>query len=580
MATKKSQEEIKYKVSGHVFNSNGELITGQEVLGADVDLRGAAIYKTVPSVAQLKANEGFDLLGTATTDDNGYYEILFTAEMYQRNEIGLADVIVFATDGDKITARSRLASEGNYNNNELTNWDIRLADSTKRGLSEYEKLMKVIGPFVKQSVLELYQLGPSADQIAFLATETIQDPEHTRLAVQADVLKNDCVQQNTTVKSTFITKDIEFFSELFYGIGRQAIALDWPSLVTETQNELKTAIDASIAQNIIGPQEDIAVDAFITVAMRVALEKSATAPETAPFYEVIAHSLKDPSLQKTFVQTYMQFNGTPANFWSNLAQQPGFTPELIGSLQLTNQLSILTSQHTALIGELQATRTISDPSDLLSLSTQDWTAIIQKVGVPASVPGATPEEKASNYISGMQNLLNASYPTQRIALMVTGNQVPIKDSSVKTAVSAFFKAAQGFDMGSSRITDPNFDKILKNAAGNQYNLAQQQLLLMQRIFQVSPTPDVMTVLLSKGYTSASHISSVSQNLFISREASSLGGEDVAISVYNRARHQSMRAHHIILKTMDTQDRATPSKIITTQQQQTISNYLANLNSSN
>src|SRR5580693_7966721 len=115
MATKNSKEQKKYKVSGHVFNSGGELIAGQEVIGADVDLRGAAIYKTVASLEALKANEGFDLLGTAKTDDNGYYQIVFTPVMYQRNEIGLADVIVFAVDNDKFTGRSKLASQGDYN---------------------------------------------------------------------------------------------------------------------------------------------------------------------------------------------------------------------------------------------------------------------------------------------------------------------------------------------------------------------------------------------------------------------------------------------------------------------------------
>jgi hypothetical protein len=562
-AKKSTAAKQQYKVSGQVVNANNEPIPGQEVLAVDVDLNGAAIYNTVSSVRQLKANGGFDILGTAKTNADGYYEIAFTEEMYKRNELGLADVVTFATDGDEIIARSKLASQKNYTNGELTDWDIHLPDSSKRGISEYQRLIQVLQPFVKENGLQLFQLSGSDDQINFLATETSQDQIQTKIAVQADKLRSDYPRY-------------KFSTELFYGIGRQNIPLTWLALLQETAQNLQAAIDQSITQNIISPQDPKPVELFIRNLMSVALQHSASASETADFYKAIGFSVKDLALQSTFAQTYLQHSGAPEDFWSALAQKPEFTPQVIQSLQLTNQLHILTSQNTPLVEQLQVKRGIKDPSDLLRLSTDDWNQIVSATGVPDSVPGATAQDKAANYIAGMQAVLNAAYSTQKIALMIDNNQLSFSDANVKEKVSAFLSAAQGkgFDISVSRATD--FSDVIKEVAGNLSDQVLRQVQLMQRIYQISPTPEVMNTLISKGYTSAYHVASISQNTFVNTEAADLGGANVALSVYNRARHQVMRAQHTLLKVRDTQDKATPSKIITPEQQKTISDFLDKL----
>jgi len=552
-----------YKVSGQVSNSNDEPIMGQEVLAADVDLRGAAIYKAVSTVRELKANSGFDFLGTAKTHADGYYEIAFTKAMYKRHELGLADVVTFAVDGDQIIAHSKLATQRDYVNNELSHWDIHLPDASKRGVPEYVRLIQVLGPFVKENGLQLFQLSDSDDQISFLAAETQQDQAHTSLAVQADKLRNDYPRY-------------KFAAELFYGIGRQKIALTWVALLQESAQELQTAIEQSITQNIISPQDPKGVELFVRNVMSVALQHSTSASETADFYKTIGFSLKDPALQGTFAQTYLQHSGAPEDFWNALSQKPGFTAKSIQSLQLTNQLSILTGQHIPLIKELQVNRKIKDPSDLLHLTTDDWNRMVSATGVPDSVPGDTQQDKTANYVAGMQAVLNAAYPTQKIALMIDNDQLSFSDANIKEKVSAFLSAAQGkgFDISVSRVSD--FDKLIKEVAGELHDQVLQHLQLIQRISQISP-PEVMNTLISKGYTSAYHVASVSQNTFINTEATNLGGADVALAVYNRARHQVMRAQHTLLKLRDTQDKATPTKIIHSEQQKAIRDYLNTLN---
>ena len=180
------------------------------------------------------------------------------------------------------------------------------------------------------------------------------------------------------------------------------------------------------------------------------------------------------------------------------------------------------------------------------------------------------------FITGIQNTLNAAYPTQKIALMINNNQFQFDNVNEKEKVAAFFASVQNFDISSSRITQ--FKDTIQKVAGDLYDKVLGHLQLMQRIYQVSPTPDVLNTLIKKGYTSAYSISSISQNAFIKKEAADLGGEDIAFSVYNRARYQVMRAQHTLFKLRDTQDRATPSKIISGDQQKAISDYINTLNS--
>lgn len=551
-----------YIVSGQVVNSLSEPIMGQHVLAVDVDLRGAAIYRTASTVEAVQPSKGFDLLGRAETDINGKYEIRFTAESYKRNELGLADVVVFAVNEERIIARSKLANESNYKGNTLPNWNIQLADASKRGVSEYTRLLQAVEPFVKENGLQLADLSASADQVSFLASETNQDPQQTSLAVQSAQLVAD------------YPKD-KLVAALFYGIGRQNIALTWTSFLAEGTAALEAAIQQSVAQNIIPPQKANVITKFLASLLTIGPEYAITAPETGSLVTAIGFSTKDPTLQKTFIQAYIGFSGQPADFWSSLAQQPGFTPAIITSLQLTNQLSILTGQNTALVQELQVTRGITDASDLLSLTTADWTTIVANTGIPPGVPGATPAEQTSNYISGMQGLLNATYPTPKIGLMIRNGQLPIVDANVKEAITAFLTAAPDFDISSSRIS--SFDKAITTAAGKYHDQVVTQLQVMQRIYQVSQTPDIMNTLLQRGYASAYNIAYISQHTFVNTESANLGGDDIALSVYNRARNQVARAHYTFLRIRDTQDAATPATIISPAQRAAVSNSLSQIN---
>lgn len=581
-----------YTVSGYVLNSQQEKIPGQFLMAYDIDLKGARLYRTAKTLSLFNSNGGVQLLGTAVSDATGFYEIKFNSSAFQQNEFSAtdtADVIALAfqsnpgqnqrlpDDNNPIVGRSALSVRSNYTGTSLLNWNVLLQDSTIRGASEFAQLMGVLNPFLQMNQVGLADIADSGDQISFLSTETSQVLSACFLAAQAGKLEQDCSSANQSKKASFTDDELNILVELFYGIGRQNISLTWVTLLQNTATQLTQAVNQSISQNIIGQQNAATVSDCITKITGLSSQQAAGAPEAAVFYKTIGFAVKDTVLQLQFASAYTQFSGEPAVFWTKLAGEAGFTPQVIQSLQLTNQLSILTGQHTPLIEELQVNRAFTNISDLLSLKDEDWNTIIQKTGVPAQSPGSTVPEQQSLYIQSIKNILYATFPTKKIALMTAAGDIAIKDANIKERLNTFFTSATDFDISTTRVTDTATDKIVKQISGDLYSSVQQQLLVMQRIFQVSPTPEVLGILLSKGYTSAYHISSKSQSTFISEEASDLGGAGVAFSVYNRARHQVMRAQHVLLRIRDTQDQAIPTAVISTQQKQTITSFLNTLN---
>jgi len=550
-----------YTVSGQVFNQLGEPVMNQQVLAVDVDLRGAAIFRTAKTIRELESNRGFEFLGKAVTNSYGYYEVNFSTRDFRKNEIALADVIVFALDlKNNIIARSKLATENDYKGNSILHWDILLTGSHIRGVTEYTRLMQIIKPFMDENKMQLFELAGSQDQTTFLATETRQNQRRVAIIVSADKMRND-------------NKKSEFSTELLYGIGRQNIGLTTASLASRSANELLKAIHTSVSQNIISAQDQDLLDTFIEQLGSFMMQGAEKIPETANLFKAAAFTTSDSSMQKTFAKMYLQFKGAPEDFWPSLSKQKGFTTDIVSSLQLTNQLSTITSRHLPLIEELQKNRKIKDPSELLEIPPDEWMSIIKKVGYPDSAVGETEKDKTFNYINVMQGLLVAAYPTKKISLMIAQNQIAIKDAAVKQGISEFFRAAKDFDIANSKLS--SFDNIIQQVAEKNHESVLQHLQVLQRVYQLSSTPEIMSALIGNGFTSAYQIARMPRNSFVTQQAKKLGGADVAISVYNRAQFQLMRAQQILFKIRDTQDKTIPCKIVSASQQQAVIDTINN-----
>ena len=563
-------EDKKYSVSGKVLNSAGEGLGGKTVLAYDVDLKGARIYKTAKTIDELKSSGGMELLGKAVSQPDGSYSISFSADQFSHAEKGLADVVVYAVKGKRIIGLSMIARDADYVNGlSIENLDVVLSNSTERGISEFTLLLEQVNAFLGISSVKMQDIYDSPDQVFFLASEIKQDLNRIQLLVQAAQMAGSFPGD-------------QFAHELLYGLGRERILLSFDSIAVSPEDKLLNAWQQAIQDNFIDPIDNQTTGTFLATLHKVATQQVITSANgtAAPLGKALSFATTNTGIQAAFVNADRSFNGTPRQFWNEyLPQLPEFKkqPEVIQSLQLTSQLIALTGNHLPLVENLQLNRKIQSPSDLLKLSDTDWTGLLKSTGVPDGVPGTTDNEKISNYKGQLQTILNAAFPTQKIALMVSDDTLKITDPNIKESLTSFFNEAKNFDISSSRIKD--FEAQLTKIAGSNSQACQDQLAALQRIYQVSPAPETMPVLLGLGYDSAYRIANIPQQSFIDMHSQDLGSDDLAMAIHQRASYQTMRLEHVAMTSYEIMNGAIPQAIILNSQvntlQQVIQQYIPN-----
>src|SRR5438046_1417515 len=75
-----------FTVTGTGRLSDGSAKKRQLLLAFDIDLRGAAVYRTVKTLPEIEKHGGFEFLGEAVSDAQGNYRITFYDWQYRRAE--------------------------------------------------------------------------------------------------------------------------------------------------------------------------------------------------------------------------------------------------------------------------------------------------------------------------------------------------------------------------------------------------------------------------------------------------------------------------------------------------------------
>ncbi len=557
-----------FTVSGTVMRADGSVQKRQRLVAFDLDLRGVAVYRTVKNLAEIEKHGGFEFLGRAVSDTHGQYRITFHDWQYRRAERHMADVVVYAIAGEEGEARilghSRMVHSEDYSAKGLVRGLDVIVTQAESG-TEYERLMGALKPFLKESETNLGVIAHSDDQLAFTAGELDLALSHLQVAAAAQVL---------------IDRQRERLShELLYGMGRQGIALTWPVLYRKPEAELSKAIAGAIAERIIRPFDEKTVLAFLRTLKQLAVKQVLSDGDQggdSPVNAVLSLALPKEEQRISFLQAVNSFTGSDfREFWEKyLPEQPAFqeSPALVTGLLLTQQLTALTGSNLALIRELQGNRQISSVDQLFDLEEGDWLELIDKAGVPEAVPGTTVEERARTYARQMQNLLNAAYPTRRIARMVAKEQLPIASGAIASGISEFLAKNQHFDLAASRIHD--FAEQIQGVAGEQANAVQQELLKLQRVFQVSTTPEAMSTLLRHNLTSAYSIARIPRKSFLQTYGEALGGEKVALAIHQRAEHIATRAETAAMHLVEYTQGPVPHMVIGDLDRQAISATVA------
>ncbi|MEO5891149.1 MAG: neuraminidase-like domain-containing protein [Ferruginibacter sp.] len=514
-----------FKVSGKVTNAAWEALTNQKVVLVDIDLQTAAIYRTVTSFEELiKMN--IEVLGETETDADGNYILSFDASAFAEQERDMPDVVAYVVEDNIITGRSNISTKKDWNlSNELLNHDIVLLQSTQRGISEYAKVMGAITGLLQEANLQLYEIAASEDQILFLAEETGQEFNNVSICAEAALrvfeLPGDVLPH-----------------ELLYAMGREQLSLQVSNWVLITETALISAIQKSIAENIISVYSDKAVndfsDTILNLCKTYLIESNDEVAKQ--IQQVLGFSTKDQKLQSAFLTAQKEYAGTESNFWNEyLPKLPAFegNENVVASLKLTHELATITQLHIPLMEEIQVNRTITDVKQLMSLADNEWMSMIDKTGVPENI-----DISKENYMLQLQSVVDVSYPTHRVALMVEKN-VFEWPTSLQAQLDGFLKTVQDFDISRSNIDqfETHFSEMPDKEA------VKNELKTIQRLYQISPGPDTLSKLKMLNFTSAAQVAAIPEVTFVKRYSDVLGIEN-AVAVTQMAKATSARALQI------------------------------------
>jgi len=544
-----------FTVTGTVRRPNGSPVRRQQLMAFDLDLRGVRIYREATSIAQLDASGGFEFLGTASSDSRGAYQVTFYDWQSGKNERKKADVVVYAVEEEKrgmrIVGRSRMALLEDYGESGLVRGLDVLVAGAPAG-TEYDRLIAAVTPFLKESDIALAELSASREQVAFTAAELDLDLGNLQIAAAAHALARE--------------RKPALEAELLYGLGRQHLPLAWAALQRRSDEELAAMLLASSKAEIIGALDEKAVAAFLKALRSHAVKEALTdkpAGRGASLDELLAGALPKSSQRAAFLSAISSFQGSDFRaFWEgHLSGQPEFKddPALVTQLLATERLALLTGHNMALMTELQVNRKLDTVEKLLDLTPGDWLDLVRQTGVPDAPSGMSRDEAERTYAGAMQGMLNAAFPTRRIARMVSAGDIPIDSTGVMRGVTTFLDRNPGFDFAASRVHE--FDKAIGAAARDHAPAVKDQLLTMQRVFQVSPSPDAMATLLRLRLTSARSIAAMPRKSFLTTHGPALGGMDVAYAIHQRAEHIMVRTEQAAMQMMDYSHGDTPALVM-------------------
>lgn len=228
------QENNMFLVSGRVIDrETGEGIAGLRVEAFDKDLRND------------------EPLGSATTNDQGRYEIPYSAEQFSQAEKKSADLIIRVFD-----AEDRLLGESAVIINapaEMIMEDLPVDLRRESELSEYETYLAEITPLLQD--IPIHEL--QEEHFTFLAGETAIERERIVFLSRAAGL----------------SRETDIQAEVFYGFARRGLPLELPALRRQSLEEMRAALEAAIEENIIPARLRDSLDQIMEQLRRLKTEQ-------------------------------------------------------------------------------------------------------------------------------------------------------------------------------------------------------------------------------------------------------------------------------------------------------------------
>jgi hypothetical protein len=528
--------ETSYRVYGMVRSEYGDPLNGLTVEVYDRDLR----------------NE--ELLGRTKTQE-GQYEVRYTPAQFRRSEKKAADIIVKLLDpAGKEVHKTPVV----FNAPAELEQNINLNNSEYKGPSVWELLNDSLNPLLEGvSPVDLRENEQYQD-ISFLCGET----GHNELMLITWIL---CFK--LAGKTSREGYPIE--APVFFGYLRQG----QPSLVYDTllqdiqepersellQDKLlreladltddiqRKLLASAFANNLIPARieadTDRLVSTFYQIKVKYTGERSFGAGK-GTINQLLSISLPNTAQdeQKKFLDAFLAYRGSMANFWTKLETDAVLAPEVLQELKLNFELGALTANHIPLVGALSQkfkNKEITSKRELARLSEEEWIEMLKNaekdqktIGVPANIDGETEDERLRKYALVLTSGFEKRYPTAAFAGKLARNGKSLKKD--RNNVVTFLDNNPEFHLDKHRI-DHYISANGKALEGvDDTEAAVKELKSIQRVFKLNPSYKTVTAMMENDIESAQQVYFMGQEQFADQMKAAGVNKIDSKKIYNKA----------------------------------------------
>ena len=521
-------EAVQGPVFFRVFRNEKQVLDTSGTTMWTPDRGDALVVISVPDAERTRNGAGgvSSVTGTVATE-LGVAGAGLRVEIWDHN-VGGATLVTFTTTDES----------GRY--------ELLYDPASLHGKARPDLEVRVLDPARKNALVAsspvMYQAGP---KVAFDpvvdAAHVARDPEFTRLHASIDPLLGqtplarvdaagvtylaersgwDARAVAMAAQAARISADTKIPVEHCYALLRTGAPGSSDNLHRFSDAQVKNALTLAKQSGIIGG--DASIDRTVELhSKQAATQLLEVAPPTAvsTLGDMLSVGLADAD-RTSFLDVYRNAGDDPGALWSGLAKA-GFTEPKITKLRATSALGRLTMQNAPVVARLLEKERIRGLDDLASNgfhTAEKWAKVIGQ-NVPAGLTRDT-------YAAGLAAQVRIAAPTLVAADLVRSKQVPLEGASAK--VAAFLTAAHGtHTIGDEPMIGwEGFDKLDDEARAGA--------LLVERLWQISPSNESLTALARLGIGSARQVAGYRRQDFLAQHGDEFPSETEALMVHDKA----------------------------------------------
>jgi hypothetical protein len=326
--------------------------------------------------------------------------------------------------------------------------------------------------------------------------------------------------------------DINLTREVLYSLFRVGLPSDKKLLAQTNVESVGQALETARKVGIVKLSDKKVKDAkaqFEKFARKTRL--AARAPGSSSTYnQLLEASGLSSETQEKFASIFFNHRGDADQLWK-AAIDANISPAEIQTLQLQGKLAFLAGNSAEMTSFLLRKVETSDPVQLVdddffqadkwveqinslagipperrnSLTTEDKDSL--QALIPTAYLGESIEKRRSAYAEDMARKVRLSYPTQVVCRIIeqdTANSFKLGDARYPTAKLLENAAAMGFRLGQTPVEHflKTYPEVLNGIDPKEIQTAKEGVKTIQRIYQITPGNEAMSVLLSQGFDSA------------------------------------------------------------------------------